>query len=188
METLGLGTEVSSPDCLEDKYDIFMIKILVAFVILQALCGCSSKSRFEDRSRCFERVSGPTLFFKDGAKFFEMIFRDVNTHREVRLVVEYEELPGEPLTNYDLMRGIQVHEDGDVMSYRTTFDPWGRREQTDGGLLGDLIPERTLLKSKTVGDYEFIFTESGIGVTPDGNYSVRFENGKFAGFKKIIIS
>jgi hypothetical protein len=185
MATLGLGAAVSSPDCSEDKNDIFMIKIFVALVILQALCGCTSNSNFGDAGGYFERVSGPSLSLKNGAKFFEMVFRDVNAHRVVRLIVEYEEFPDEPLTNYDLMRGIQVYEDGNVMSYRSTFDPWGRREQTDGGLLGDLIPEQTRLKSKTTGNYEFIFTESGIGTTPDQDYSVRFEKGKFAGFERM---
>jgi hypothetical protein len=47
---------------------------------------------------------------------------------------------------------IQIFEDGNIMSHRTIFDPWGPREQRDGGLLGDLIPDQTRLKSKSIGN------------------------------------
>lgn len=161
-----------------------MVKILTSVVFLQALCSCTSNRNFEDDGGCFERVSGPSLSLKNAAKFFEMVFQDVTANREVRLVVEYEDLPGQPLTDFDLMREIQIFEDGNIMSHRTIFDPWGPREQRDGGLLGDLIPDQTRLKSKSIGNYQFIFTESGIGTTPDREYSVRFERGKLAGFER----
>lgn len=161
-----------------------MIKILSTLLLLQVLCSCYTNGDFGNDVGCFERISGPDLSLKNGAKFFEILFRDITTNREVSLIVEYEDLPGQPLTDFDLMRGIQLNEGGHVMAHRTKWDPWGPREQSDGGLLSDLIPEQTRLKSKNIGDYKIIFTKSGIGATPDREYLVRFEEGKFAGFEK----
>lgn len=156
--------------------------ILVLCSILLASCAVKNE-RNAKSSNAFMLATGPHLFTYNNVKFVELTFQSNQTSRRVRLIVEYEELPGEPLTNFDLVRAIEIQEKELSFTRRTNFDPWSSGP-SDGGLLGDLVPEDTQLESTSPGNYKLFFTEC-VPAGPYQNYCIEFKDGKYMGYRKV---
>jgi hypothetical protein len=156
--------------------------ILVLYSISLACCTLKHERNVKN-STAFLLATGPHLFSNNNARFVELTFQSNQPSRRVRLIIEYEELPGEPLTDFDLVRAIEIQEHELSITRRTNFDPWSGGPN-DGGLLGDLVPQETQLESTSAGNYKLFFTEC-VPAGPYKKYCIQFKGGKYMGYREV---